>query len=44
MLGLADKLKLLRLLSFIFQGDQKKSLESLSIENDLLEIKLYLGE
>ncbi len=55
MLGLADKLKLLRLLSFIFQGDQKKSLESLrelvneGIEpsnflNDLLEIIYFIQQ
>ena len=52
MLGLADKSKLVDLLNFVFQGDQKKSLESLremiseGIEpnnflNDLLEI-VYL--
>ena len=55
MLGLVDKLKLLRLLSFIFQGDQKKSLESLrelineGIEpsnflNDLLEIIYFIQQ
>jgi len=55
MLGLADKLKLLSLLSFIFQGDQKKSLESLrelineGIEpsnflNDLLEIIYFIQQ
>ena len=55
MLGLADKLKLLGLLSFIFQGDQKKSLESLrelineGIEpsnflNDLLEIIYFIQQ
>ena len=55
MLGLADKLKLVRLLSFIFQGDQKKSLESLrelineGIEptnflNDLLEIIYFIQQ
>jgi len=52
MLGLADKSKILHLLNFVFQGDQKKSLESLremineGIEpagflNDLLEL-IYL--
>ena len=55
MLGLADKLKLLRLLSFIFQGDQKKSLESLrelinegvepsNFLNDLLEIIYFIQQ
>ena len=55
MLGLADKSKLLRLLNFIFQGDQKKSLESLremineGIEpanflNDLLEIIYFIQQ
>jgi len=55
MLGLADKSKLLRLLNFIFQGDQKKSLESLremineGIEptnflNDLLEIIYFIHQ
>ncbi len=55
MLGLADKTKLLRLLNFIFQGDQKESLESLremikeGIEpanflNDLLEIIYFIQQ
>ena len=55
MLGLADKSKLLHLLNFIFQGDQKKSLESLremineGIEatnflNDLLEIIYFIQQ
>jgi len=55
MLGLADKSKLLFLLNFIFQGDQKKSLESLremineGIEptnflNDLLEIIYFIHQ
>jgi len=55
MLGLADKSKLLSLLNFIFQGDQKKSLESLrelineGIEpsnflNDLLEIIYFIQQ
>ena len=55
MLGLADKSKLLYLLNFIFQGDQKKSLESLremineGIEptnflNDLLEIIYFIHQ
>ncbi len=55
MLGLADKSKLLFLLNFIFQGDQKKSLESLremineGIEpanflNDLLEIIYFIQQ
>ena len=55
MLGLADKSKLLNLLTFIFQGDQKKSLESLremideGIEptnflNDLLEIIYFIQQ
>ena len=55
MLGLADKSKLLQLLNFIFQGDQKKSLESLremineGIEptnflNDLLEIIHFIQQ
>ena len=55
MLGLADKSKLLHLLNFVFQGDQKKSLESLKeminegIEpanflNDLLEIIYFIQQ
>ena len=55
MLGLADKSKLLHLLNFIFQGDQKKSLASLremvneGIEpsnflNDLLEIIYFIQQ
>jgi len=55
MLGLADKSKLLHLLNFIFQGDQKKSLASLremvneGIEpsnflNDLLEIVYFIQQ
>jgi len=55
MLGLADKSKLLHLLNFIFQGDQKKSLESLKeminegIEpinflNSLLEIIYFIQQ
>ena len=55
MLGLADKSKLLRLLNFIFQGDQKKSLESLrelinegvepsNFLNDLLEIIYFIQQ
>ena len=55
MLGLADKSKLLNLLNFIFQGDQKKSLASLremvneGIEpsnflNDLLEIIYFIQQ
>lgn len=55
MLGLADKSKLLQLLNFIFEGDQKKSLESLrelineGIEpsnflNDLLEIIYFIQQ
>ena len=55
MLGLADKSKLLRLLNFIFQGNQKKSLESLrelinegvepsNFLNDLLEIIYFIQQ
>jgi|TARA_B110000438_G_C15813336_1_gene650760 DNA polymerase-3 subunit gamma/tau len=55
MLGLADKSKLINLLDFIFQGDQKKSLERLrevineGIEptnflNDLLEIIYFIQQ
>ena len=55
MLGLADKSKLLHLLNFIFQGEQKKSLASLremvneGIEpsnflNDLLEIIYFIQQ
>ena len=45
MLGLADKLKLLRLLSFIFQGDQKKSLESLrELVNEGIEPSNFLND
>jgi len=55
MLGLADKSKLLCLLNFIFQGDQKKSLESLremineglepaNFLNDLLEIIYFIQQ
>ena len=55
MLGLADKSKLLRLLNFIFQGNQKESLESLrelinegvepsNFLNDLLEIIYFIQQ
>ena len=55
MLGLADKTKLLHLLSLIFQGDQEKSLFSLremineglepvSFLNDLLEIVYFIQQ
>ena len=55
MLGLADKSKLLRLLNFIFQGNQKESLESLrelinegvepsNFLNDLLEIIYFIHQ
>ena len=55
MLGIADKSKLLHLLNFIFEGDQKKSLESLremineGIEpenflNDLLEMVYFIQQ
>ena len=55
MLGLADKSKLIHLLNFVFQGDQKKALENLKemikegIEptnflNDLLEIIHFIQQ
>jgi len=55
MLGLADKSKLLYLLNFIFQGDQKKSIEHLremvnegidpkNLLNDLLEMIYFIQQ
>ena len=55
MLGLADKSKLLYLLNFIFQGDQKKSIELLremvnegidpkNLLNDLLEMIYFIQQ
>ncbi len=55
MLGLADKSKLLYLLNFIFQGDQKKSIEQLremvnegidpkNLLNDLLEMIYFIQQ
>ena len=55
MLGIADKSKLLYLLNFIFQGDQKKSIELLretinegiepkNLINDLLEIIYFIQQ
>ena len=55
MLGLADKTKILNLLNFIFQGDQKKSIEQLrelinegiqpaNFLNDFLEILYFIQQ